>query len=67
MFKRLNIIEIDIFLSKMLVRHVECARKRIQHYPTLKKAKEMLDECLRRFKFLSNIFVEKKLVQHHPT
>ena len=29
-----GIMQIDIFLSKMLVQHVGCARKRIQHNPT---------------------------------
>ena len=33
-FKRSSLIEIDIFLSKMLVQHVGCARKRIQYHPT---------------------------------
>ena len=50
-----------IFLSKMLVQYVGCARKRMQLHRTWKKAKEMLDECLNWFKLSSNIFYEKNV------
>ena len=56
-----NLIETDIFLSKMLVQHVGCLRKLIQHYPTWKRAKEMLDECFNWFKLSFNAFYEKNV------
>ena len=46
----------------MFVQHVGCERKHINHDPTWKKAKEMLDECLNWFKHSFNIFYEKMLV-----
>ena len=53
-----------------MVQHVGCARKCIQHHPAWKKAKEMLDKCLKRFKRSSNIFYKKKcwsnIIQYSP-
>ena len=64
-FKRSSLTKIDIILSKMLVQHVGCARKRIQHHPTWKKLKKCWINAW-TYLNLHQKFFTKNIIHHSP-